>query len=90
VRVAAEVVAFCPYSLWQPDATWPYEEREATIDELGRLLVERHVRRLWFDQSGGDVSTRRLDDISTTSAPPAPPDRGVRLGATAGMVSRGY
>jgi hypothetical protein len=49
VSVAAEVAALCPDALWQPQESWPYEEREATLRALGRSLVDRHVWRLWFD-----------------------------------------
>lgn len=49
LRVAAEVAALCPDSLWQPEALWPYEFREPSLEELTRRLVRKHVWRLWFD-----------------------------------------
>jgi hypothetical protein len=49
LRVAAEVAALCPDSLWQPEALWPYEERDTTLAALSRQLLGEHVWRLWFD-----------------------------------------
>lgn len=48
VHLAAEVAAFCPDALWQPEEQWPYQPRDATLDALSRLLREP-VWRLWFD-----------------------------------------
>ena len=41
LRWAAEMAALCPDALWQGDVE--------TLAELGRLLVARPVRQLWFD-----------------------------------------
>jgi hypothetical protein len=49
LRVAAEVAAFCPDALWQPEALWPYEVRQPTLDRISRELVRENVWRLWFD-----------------------------------------
>jgi hypothetical protein len=47
--VAAEVAAFCPDALWQPEALWPSPAREATLESMSRLLVRRPFWQLWFD-----------------------------------------
>jgi hypothetical protein len=49
VQLAADVAAFCPDALWQPEEQWPYEPRDATLRALGRVLVREPVWRLWFD-----------------------------------------
>lgn len=49
LHVAAEVAALCPDALWQPESSWPYEEREPTLRALSQALVRRPVWRLWFD-----------------------------------------
>ena len=49
LHLAAEVAAFCPDALWQPREQWPYEPRDATLDQLSRSLVRGHMWRLWFD-----------------------------------------
>jgi hypothetical protein len=48
VQLAAEVAAFCPDALWQPEEQWPYEPRNATVGAMSRSLMEP-VWRLWFD-----------------------------------------
>lgn len=48
LHLAAEVAAFCPDALWQPEEQWPYEPRDATLAALCRLVREP-VWRLWFD-----------------------------------------
>jgi hypothetical protein len=49
LRVAAEVAALCPDALWQPESSWPYDQREATLEALSRQFVRQHVWHLWFD-----------------------------------------
>lgn len=49
LRVAAEVAAFCPDALWQPESQWPYSERDRTLEALSREVVRKPVWRLWFD-----------------------------------------
>ena len=49
LHLAAEVAAFCPDALWQPGEQWPYEPREATVEELSRWLMREPGWRLWFD-----------------------------------------
>lgn len=48
VHLAAEVAAFCPDALWQPQEQWPYEPRDTTLHALSCLL-RQPVWRLWFD-----------------------------------------
>jgi hypothetical protein len=48
-RVAAEVAAFCPDALWQPEALAPSRPRRATLESMSRLLVRERVWHLWFD-----------------------------------------
>jgi hypothetical protein len=47
--VAAEVAAFCPDALWQPEALSPARPRDASLDAMSRLLVRDALWRLWFD-----------------------------------------
>lgn len=49
LAVAAELAALCPDALWQPEALWPYEQREPTLDRMSRRPVRESVWRLWFD-----------------------------------------
>ena len=49
LRVAAEIAALCPDALWQPEALWPYEEREPSLEDVSRRVVRSHIWRLWFD-----------------------------------------
>lgn len=49
LRVAAEIAAFCPDALWQPEALCPSPPRDATLESLGRLLARERVWHLWFD-----------------------------------------
>ena len=49
VHVAAEISALCPDALWQPEALWPYREREATLRAVSDAVAREHVWRLWFD-----------------------------------------
>lgn len=49
LRIAAEVAALCPDALWQPEALWPYEEREPSLPDVSRRVVRRDIWRLWFD-----------------------------------------
>ena len=49
LHVAAEIAAFCPDALWQPDALWPSPPRDATVESLGRMLARTPVWHLWFD-----------------------------------------
>lgn len=49
IHLAAEVAAFCPDALWQPEEQWPYQPRDATLRAMSRLLVREPVWRLWFD-----------------------------------------
>jgi hypothetical protein len=49
LRVAAEVAALCPDALWQPESSWPHDQREATLEALSRQFVRQHVWHLWFD-----------------------------------------
>lgn len=49
LSVAAEVAAFCPDALWQPEALSPSPPREATLESMSRLLVRRPIWNLWFD-----------------------------------------
>lgn len=46
---AAEVAALCPDALWQPEALWPYEEREPSLHDVSVRVVRHHIWRLWFD-----------------------------------------
>lgn len=46
VHVAAEIAALCPDALWQPEAVWPYRERETTLRALGQAVAREHVWRL--------------------------------------------
>lgn len=48
-RVAAEVAAFCPDALWQPEALGSLRPRAATLESMSRLLVRDRVWHLWFD-----------------------------------------
>jgi hypothetical protein len=48
-HLAAEVAAFCPDALWQPEEQWPYEPSDASLHALSRRLVREPVWRLWFD-----------------------------------------
>jgi len=49
LRVAAEVAAFCPDALWQPEALASSRPRTATLESMSRLLVCERVWHLWFD-----------------------------------------
>lgn len=49
LRVAAEIAAFCPDALWQPEALCPSPPRDATLESLGRQLAREPVWHLWFD-----------------------------------------
>ncbi len=49
LRVAAEVAAFCPDALWQPDSYDTPTQRECTLAAIARELVREPVWRLWFD-----------------------------------------
>jgi hypothetical protein len=49
LRVAAEIAAFCPDALWQPESPSPSPPREATLESMSRRLVREPVWCLWFD-----------------------------------------
>jgi hypothetical protein len=49
LRVAAEVAAFCPDALWQPEALASSRPRTASLESMSRLLVRERVWHLWFD-----------------------------------------
>jgi hypothetical protein len=49
LRVAAEVAAFCPDALWQPESLPPYVERECSLEAIGRELLFNSLWRLWWD-----------------------------------------
>ena len=49
LRVAAEVAAFCPDALWQPEALGSSRPRAATLESMSRLLVRERIWHLWFD-----------------------------------------
>lgn len=49
VHVAAEIAGLCPDALWQPEALWPYEEREQTLRAVSRAVARENVWKLWFD-----------------------------------------
>lgn len=49
LRVAAEVAAFCPDALWQPESLPPFAQRDCTVEALATQLLEQPIWRLWWD-----------------------------------------